>query len=73
MKHLEAIDFNNRVEIAGQSVVFVCQPLAMCPFCRQICPWRRGVGFDHERRCGRCDVTWEPGELYLAITSLEGK
>lgn len=77
MKHLEPIDMSDsstvRLKVALPSVVFVCRAESKCPFCDQHGPWRRGVGFDHERRCEPCDVTWEPGEWYLAVTSLEGK
>lgn len=32
-----------------------------CPVCDGPGVWRRGVGFDHEKRCSKCDETWEPG------------
>lgn len=31
-----------------------------CPECGGRRHWRRGVHFDHEMRCPRCGVVWEP-------------
>lgn len=34
-----------------------------CPRCGRKGYWRNGVGFDHQKRCEACDLSWEPGEL----------
>ena len=34
----------------------------LCPLCGQKAFWRHGMHFDHEKRCGDCNVSWEPGE-----------
>ena len=36
-----------------------------CPACNSAGRWRRGVNFEHERICTKCDpcIVWEPGEM----------
>lgn len=35
----------------------------MCPQCGLWMPYRRGVYFDHEKRCYTCRVTWCPDDV----------
>lgn len=50
------------------SVLFLCVTATLqCPLCNGVGVWRKGVGFDHERRCGDCSVYWEPGSVYYVV------
>jgi len=42
-------------------------PTVFCPVCKARGFRRHGVHFDHEWRCGACDLTWEPDKTYLLI------
>lgn len=42
-----------------------------CPKCGGPGHWRRGVHFDHEKRCERCDFSWEPGRTLITLKSKE--
>lgn len=70
------------VRVAGYEIPqgHACEPeLAAdrCPVCRKHGSWRRGVGFEHEMRCGRHEagVVWCPDDIEIArnlITSRRG-
>lgn len=40
-----------------------------CPRCSRLCYFRRGVHFEHQRRCGECRICWDPTdeEEYRAL------
>ena len=46
-------------------------PQAHCPSCGRVGGRRRGVGFDHELRCGDCNLSWEPGRSYTLVKFLD--
>jgi hypothetical protein len=41
-----------------------------CPKCKRRGYRRKGVHFDHELRCGECDISWEPNkeETFICYT-----
>lgn len=47
----------------------VTRPSGRCPFCDGRGVWRRGVHFDHQMRCGKCDVVWTPDEDVVVMTA----
>ncbi len=58
---------NVRYELSKPSIVMVVVPDINCPACHARGFRRHGVYFDHEWRCGACDLSWEPGNTYLLI------
>jgi hypothetical protein len=38
----------------------IVSPGLHCPMCRKRGYRRHGLHFDHEFRCGECDLSWEP-------------
>lgn len=49
-----------QIQIAETSATVITD--MRCPVCRGPGHWRSGVGFEHEKRCGKCNEVWEPGE-----------
>ena len=39
----------------------------ICPQCGKRGCRRMGVHFDHEWRCGHCNLSWEPDRKYLIV------
>jgi hypothetical protein len=54
--HLNSIDWRH----TGETITIG----GRCPICDKVGSWRRGVGFEHEMRCGKCQLVWEPDEKY---------
>lgn len=44
------------------------QTTGACPVCKKGGSWRSGVGFEHEMRCGKCQLVWEPDREMILIT-----
>lgn len=59
-------DADVRVAIEN-AVVSVVTPHFDCPGCKKRGFRRHGVHFDHEFRCGSCDLSWEPGKTVLMV------
>ena len=61
-------DLNCRVRVdVLNAVASAVVPSVNCPGCNRRGHRRRGVHFDHEWRCGDCDLVWIPGDVHLMI------
>ena len=38
-----------------------------CPKCDRRGFRRHGIRFDHEWRCGHCNLSWEPDKKYMVV------
>lgn len=46
----------------------------LCPNCgSKAIHWRSGVGFEHEVRCSKCSLCWEPGKENEAVVELANR
>lgn len=61
-------------ELAGHfgesTKVFRAVGHGCCPKCGGPSFWRHGAHYDHEKRCGECCISWEPGGDPITFTKL---
>ncbi len=62
-----------KVRIDFTCTVQLVDATHFCPCCQRKGNWRQGVHFEHEMRCGDCEITWEPHQQYLLIEKEESQ